>query len=532
MEHEDPLAPVELDESSRQPGSDGRSSLVRHEPARGVEQPGPHELGRRIDEARAANAERLGVPDDLELQRVVGDADDLDRPVRGPHPAADLCRLERRARRRCRANQPLGRAERDLAVGAHVDEQPQALVTIHAGGEQSRDDVTADVRAEGGKDICPGEGMEAEAGLGGRQVGVRPRGHDERRDAEGLGVDAEGQRGHGRVPRERDLVDLFRLDVSLAADFLGELLKGLAGQPAEALQRVGVEHRARDARDDVGAERLLTVEHRSHRHRRARRQVEQRGDRGRRPEVERDRMEALGRVARLDVDQELVGHDARHLVRRLAKHLRQAAEHTRLDVQLEVVQGVAQPLEIGPLIGERRLVDLHVPLLQPGPQDHLPSDPDRCRLRPRDERRDVDDEVAVGVEIGRPGASRVRAPPRRTPSCRAPSQAPARRRSGSGISCRCRARRRSSRWRCRSTRPRRTPSRPPEPGTAVPEGRKLSATRPGCWGAASGLSIVALTPVRPVPVDGPRSSSCPTRRGRRECPPRGRRRSLPRCGRP
>ena len=73
-----------------------------------------------------------------------------------------------------------------------------------------------------------------------------------------------------------------------------------------------------------------------------------------------------------------------------------------------------------PLIGERRLVELDVPLLQPGPQDHLPSDPDRCRLRPRDERRDVDDEVAVGLRRGRPGASPVRARPRRTRACRAP----------------------------------------------------------------------------------------------------------------
>ena len=102
-------------------------------------------------------------------------------------------------------------AEHDLAVGADVDEQPGALVAVHAGGQHPGDDVAADVRAEGREDHRPGPRVQRQAEVGGeqrRQACVR--GHDERRDAERLGVDAEHQRGHRGVAGQRDLVDLVR----------------------------------------------------------------------------------------------------------------------------------------------------------------------------------------------------------------------------------------------------------------------------------------------------------------------------------
>ena len=96
------------------------------------------------------------------------------------------------------------------------------------------------------------------------------------------------------------------VDASVLADLVGELLQRLAGEPAQPLQRLGVEHRRRDARDHVGAERLLLVEHRSHCDGRPRADVEECGDDRGRTEIERDPVQPLARVARLDVDQEVV----------------------------------------------------------------------------------------------------------------------------------------------------------------------------------------------------------------------------------
>ncbi|MFZ0090509.1 MAG: hypothetical protein WAL63_13430, partial [Solirubrobacteraceae bacterium] len=68
------------------------------------------ELGDRVDEPRAAHPDRLGVADHVERQRAVTDLHPLDRAVGGTHPAADLCRLERRpggaAQARTRSTDP------------------------------------------------------------------------------------------------------------------------------------------------------------------------------------------------------------------------------------------------------------------------------------------------------------------------------------------------------------------------------------------------------------------------------------------
>ena len=202
-------------------------------------------------------------------------------------------------------------------------------VARHPGGEQARDDVPADVGAESGEHGRAGARMQGETELRRGHVGERPRGHDERRHADGLGVDAERELGHRRVAGERDLVDVAGLDLSLRAHLLGELLHRLAGQVAEAVERLGIEHRRRDAGDHVGAEGLLAVEHRPHRDRRARREVEQGGDDGRRPEIEGDRVQTPGRVPGLDVDEEIVGDDACHAEAGGAQHAREAAQHAR-----------------------------------------------------------------------------------------------------------------------------------------------------------------------------------------------------------
>ena len=82
------------------------------------------------------------------VESVAVDRDALDRALGRAHPAPDLRGLERGAgRRRCREH-PLVRAQRNLAVGADVDEQPQPAVAGEAGREHPGDDVAADVCAE------------------------------------------------------------------------------------------------------------------------------------------------------------------------------------------------------------------------------------------------------------------------------------------------------------------------------------------------------------------------------------------------
>ena len=182
--------------------------------------------------------------------------------------------------------------------------------------------------------------MQPQAELRGGHVRIRGRCHDERGDADRLRVDPQRELGHGRVPRERDLVDLAGVDASELADLVGELLQRRAGEPAQAFQRVRVEHRRGDARDHVGAERLLLVEHRPHRDRRPRADVEECGDDRGGTEVECDPVELLARVTRLDVDQEVVDDHTGDAEGRFAEHLGQSSQHTGLDPQLEVIDGV------------------------------------------------------------------------------------------------------------------------------------------------------------------------------------------------
>ena len=223
---------------------------------------------------------------------------DLDRAVGGAHAAADRAALERRPGRRRGRQDPLAVAEHDLAVGADVDEQPDPLVAVHAGGEHAGDDVAADVGAEGREQRHPRARVEREADLAGQHRRRRGRGLDERRHPERLGVDARAParsswRCRRAPPRRRDAGrrrPRGRPARPASASVAG---RGLL-QPA---QRRRVEHRRADPRDHVAAERLLLVEHRGHRDRRAGDQVEQRRDHRGRAEVEGDRV-ADGRWCR------------------------------------------------------------------------------------------------------------------------------------------------------------------------------------------------------------------------------------------
>jgi len=75
---------------------------------------------------------------------------------------------------------------------------------------------------------------------------------------------------------------------------------------AEHAERLRIHHRRGDARDHVGAERLLHVEDRLDRGRQTGLEVEQRRDARRRAEVVGNRIAARRRVARFDIDEDIV----------------------------------------------------------------------------------------------------------------------------------------------------------------------------------------------------------------------------------
>ena len=245
----------------------------------------------------------------------------LDRALGGAHAAADLGRLEGRAGGRRGGQHALVGAERDLAVGADVDEQPHALVAREAGGQHAGHDVAADVGAERREDDGRRARVDGDAEVARQRRRQVVRGDDERRHRERLGVDAERELGHRHVADDDDLVDVVRRDARLLAHLAGELRERLVRARLERAERVLVEHRRRHARDDVGAVGLLAVEHRAHRRRRAGLEVEQRGDHRRGAEVEGDREPPRRRVARLDADQQVVDHHGGDVEVRLAQHL-------------------------------------------------------------------------------------------------------------------------------------------------------------------------------------------------------------------
>ena len=116
---------------------------------------------------------------------------------------------------------------------------------------------------------------------------------------------------------------------------------------------------------------------------------------------------------------------------------------------------VEQALDVRALVLERRLLEHQVALLHRRAQDHVAPDADERRLRPRLQRRHLDDEVlarrrpageppAVAQLVGAERARVDRGRPARRP-----------RRSAPCTSCTCRGRRTSSRSRCRSSSRRR-----------------------------------------------------------------------------
>ena len=123
------------------------------------------------------------------------------------------------------------------------------------------------------------------------------------------------------------------------------------GEVAELRERVGVHHRRGDAADHIGTEGLLLVEHAADRDRRAGVEIEQVGDHGRGAKVDRHREAATRGVARLDGDQLVVGDYGGDLEVGGAQRLAQRAQDRDRRVQLEILNGVVDTLDVGALIG-------------------------------------------------------------------------------------------------------------------------------------------------------------------------------------
>ena len=183
-------------------------------------------------------------------------------------------------------------ADHDLAVGADVDEQPGALVAVHAGGEHARPRCRRRRTRRG-----PGRAPPGPAGAAVRPISVGEHGRRQRRRtsrtarrraARGRcrGAAPSSSRCRRSPPRRRR-PGRPRPPGRPARRAPRGCARGGGLQPAE---RVGVHHRGADPGDHVAAEGLLLVEHRGDRDRGAGGDVEQGGDHGRGAEVEGDRV--------------------------------------------------------------------------------------------------------------------------------------------------------------------------------------------------------------------------------------------------
>ena len=297
------------------PGASSCRLLVGHEPPRRVEQASagraPATASTRPDPHSPCGSTSPITPS----SSVVGaHLHDLDRARRRPHAAPDRGALERRAGRGGGGEEPVAVAEHELAVRADVQEQPHPRVAVHPRGQEPGDDVAADVSAEGGEDHRPGAVVDLDPDLGRQDLGEQPVDM----------MNGATPSASGSMPSAMwVMVALPARATSYTSDGLTPPSSQTACASSSSAWWASRVSRSR-ARSSImialmrvmtsAPNALLRVEHRLHRHRRARRQVEQRRDDRRRAEVEGDAEQAPARVARLDVDEHVVDHDRGHLV--------------------------------------------------------------------------------------------------------------------------------------------------------------------------------------------------------------------------
>ena len=181
----------------------GDALALADEDALGIQDPGVEQLGDRIDDAAAAEADGLLVrlADDAErrLHRLGIDDAGLDRAVRCAHAAGDVAALEGRACRAGARDHEVAVAEDDLAVRAEVDEQGQLVAVPEHAGERTGGDIAADIGADVRRKADGGVRMGGQAEVVHAQAVPVEEGGDIRLHADGIGLHADEQVVHRRV---------------------------------------------------------------------------------------------------------------------------------------------------------------------------------------------------------------------------------------------------------------------------------------------------------------------------------------------
>ena len=137
---------------------------------------------------------------------------------------------------------PLLVPDGDLAVGADVDQEPGDALARDAGRDDVGHDVRADVRPDRGEQHEAAFRVDVDARIGRAQVlGFEER-RDERRPADRLGIDAEQQVQHRRVPGGHDFQHRLARDARRGTHAAEQSVEWAHDGFAELFQRFGAVH--------------------------------------------------------------------------------------------------------------------------------------------------------------------------------------------------------------------------------------------------------------------------------------------------
>ena len=327
-------------------------AFIRNEATRLIDQSHAHEFGDGIHQPGSADTRGLDVIDHFHLDAGLVDPNDFNRSTGRTHAAGNRRGFERRTRRCCCRQQSVSVAEDHFAVGADVDEQPNALIAIHAARQGTGDDVATHVGPQGGEQAGARSGVDLDAEFASPHVWVILGRENERSDTERFGVDTQSDLNHRGVSGHRYLIHLVSMDPRFRTDLVRELIEGLVGQGLKGFQRRRVQHGGADPADHIGAIPLLFVEHRRDGQRHSIRQVHQRCHHAGGSEVVCDRKNAIAGVSRFDSNQDVVDDDHGHREVGRSKNLRQPPQYPRIRIGCDIGDGIHDATKVRPLIGE------------------------------------------------------------------------------------------------------------------------------------------------------------------------------------
>jgi hypothetical protein len=203
-----------------------------------------------------------------------------------------------------------------------------------------RDDIAADVRTKRGHYDSASAGMNRKTQFACHYLRIFGAGHDEGSDAEWFWVDAENELSHGGVSGKGNFVDTVWVDVAGFAYFRGQFGKSLLGQQPQPSKRLWIKHGCADPGYDVGAKRLLLIEHGTDSDGRAGIQVEQRCNNSRSAEVICNAIPERAGISRFYVNEFLINQHCRDFEMRLAQDGRQESDDIKVNMRVYVVQRI------------------------------------------------------------------------------------------------------------------------------------------------------------------------------------------------